>query len=79
MFFLVAQHEGMEHEDTLDTLGIGGLTTADVPEDQSKWLYGEGKLRAIGRTAHMLFGSTDLDRGYNVEQVNQVSAVRERY
>lgn len=60
-----------------DRFGPGEHTIVDMSTDQATWLYGEGDLRVIGRTAPELYESIDHDGKYKVEQVSHTFAVWE--
>ena len=59
----------MELRDAPETSGLGDRTFVDISKEDPEWFYQEGDLRAIGKTAHILYTSTEPDEKYDVEQV----------
>jgi hypothetical protein len=67
----------MELRDHPPTPGPGDHPIVDMSTDHPAWLYGEGDLRVLGKTAPELYEAIDVDGKYKVEQVSHASAAQE--
>lgn len=76
---LIEDYETMAVRGVLDTPGPRDSLSVDMSKTGPERLYQEGQLRAIGKIAHILYGSRDLGGSCGVEQVTPVLAVQKRY